>query len=259
MVSVEVNTPVYDGPFDLLLHLILKDQIDLYEVSLTHIVDAFIAEMHRLESLDLELATEFLLIASTLVELKCRRLLPGRTDIDLDEELALWEERDRLLARLLECKTFKDVARVLADLADDAARCYPRVAGVDERYSEIAPDPLEGTNPKRLRAAFLKATTPKPVPKVDLFHVNPIRLTVAEAVDELIEELPLIGNITFRRFTAEVTEPLEIIVRFLALLELYKQGFVDLGQPETFGEISISWLGHELASVGAVELDDYEG
>lgn len=106
--AVDVSTPVFEGPFDLLLHLILKEQVDIHEVSLAVIVDAYLQEIERMQSLDLEVATEFLLIASTLVELKARRLLPGREDVDLDEELALWEERDLLLARLLECKTFKD-------------------------------------------------------------------------------------------------------------------------------------------------------
>lgn len=253
---------MYDGPFDLLLHLILKDQVDLYDVNLSSIVDAFIVEMRRLESLDLEMVTEFLLIAATLVELKCRRLLPGRDDVDLDDELAIWEERDLLLARLLECKTFKDVAQVLSQLADGAARCFPRVAGLDERYSELAPDPLEGLNPTRLRAAYLRATKPKIVPKVDLFHVNPIRLTVAEAVEELVDELPRVGRISFRRLTSGFAERLEIIVRFLALLELFKQGCIDLAQTETFGEIEVAWIGisgAELVGAGGVPIDDYEG
>src|SRR3954466_15217462 len=104
----EVQTPVFEGPFDLLLHLILREQVDLYEVSLSRIVDAYLAELDRMRQqdtrLDLEIATEFLLIAATLVELKARRLLPGREDIELDDELALWEERDLLVARLLQCK-----------------------------------------------------------------------------------------------------------------------------------------------------------
>jgi segregation and condensation protein A len=105
-VAYDVSTEVFDGPFDLLLHLILREQVDLYEVSLSRIVDAYLAEVERRQVVDLDVATEFLLIAATLVELKARRLLPGREDMDLDEELALWEERDLLLARLLECKTF---------------------------------------------------------------------------------------------------------------------------------------------------------
>ena len=256
----EVTTPVYEGPFDLLLHLILREQVDLYEISLSAIVDAFVAELAKIGPLDLDRATEFLLIASTLVELKTRRLLPGRDDIDLDDELALWEERDLLLARLLECKTFKDVAVVLSRLADVASRSYARASGPDERFSELAPDPLEGLNPKRLRDAFQRAMAPKVVPKVDLFHVNPIRLTVAEAVEELCDELSRAGRITFRRLTSGLAERLEIIVRFLALLEMFKQGMVDLDQAGTFGDIDICWVGGEFAVVGAAPtIDDYEG
>ena len=133
--SFEVATPVYEGPFDLLLHLILKEQVDLYEVPLARIVDAYLVEVERMQAIDLDVATEFLMIASTLVELKARRLLPGRDDIDLDDELALWEERDLLLARLLECKTFKDVASVFSLLVDEADRSFPRQAGPDERFA----------------------------------------------------------------------------------------------------------------------------
>src|SRR4051794_16929267 len=131
--AYDVSTPVFEGPFDLLLHLILREQVDIYEVSLSTIVNAYLIEVEKLQSIDLDLATEFLLIASTLVELKARRLLPGRDDIDLDDELALWEERDLLLARLLECKTFKDVASVFGVLADDADRSFGRQVGPDDR------------------------------------------------------------------------------------------------------------------------------
>ena len=151
--AVDVSTSVFEGPFDLLLHLILKEQVDIHEVSLSRIVDAYLVEVERLQSLDLEVATEFLLIAATLVELKARRLLPGRESIDLDDELALWEERDLLLARLLECKTFKDVANVFARLADEADRSFPRAAGPDERFEGLMPDLLEGVPPSRLRKA----------------------------------------------------------------------------------------------------------
>ena len=183
--SFEVATPVYEGPFDLLLHLILKEQVDIYEVSLARIVDAYLVEVERLQSIDLDVATEFLMIASTLVELKARRLLPGREDVDLDDELALWEERDLLLARLLECKTFKDVASVFSRLSDEADHHYPRQAGADERFAELVPDLLDGVTPKRIHAAFMRAVTPKPVPRIDLFHVAPVRASVADAVVEL--------------------------------------------------------------------------
>ena len=263
--AYEVQTDVFEGPFDLLLHLIMSQQVELYEISLSLIVDAYLAELERLEDLDLEVATEFLLIAATLVELKTRRLLPDDGDVDLDDELALWEERDLLLARLVECKTFKDAARLLAAMADDAARCFPRTAGLDDRFVDLAPDLLAGVTPLDLRAAFARAIEPKPVPTVDLHHVAPARLSVTEAVQELAEELPQLGPITFRALTDSFVERLEVVVRFLAVLELYKQGMIDLDQPTTFGDLTITWVGGEsdedrsvLAGIAA-RVDTYEG
>ncbi len=259
--AVDVQTPVFEGPFDLLLHLILREQVDLYEVSLASIVDAYLTEIERIQVLDLELATEFLLIAATLVELKARRLLPGRDDLDLDEELALWEERDLLLARLLECKTFKDVAAVLARLQREAACCHPRVVGADERFESLMPDLLEGVTSRRLASAFERAVAPKPFVRLDLHHVTPIRANVADAIAELLDELPRVGRIGFRRLTAALVDRIEIIVRFLAVLELFKQGLVDLQQAERFGEILIVWTGLAgLDTNDAVALaDSYDG
>jgi segregation and condensation protein A len=256
--AVDVSTPVFEGPFDLLLHLILREQVDIYEISLSIIVDAYLTELEKMQSLDLEVATEFLLIASTLVEIKARRLLPGREDVDIDEELGLWEERDLLLSRLLECKTFKDVGTVFARMADDADLSYPRRSGPDERFAELMPDLLEGVGPGHVKAAFLRAMTPKPVPHVDLFHVSAIRANVADAMAELLDELPRVGNITFRRLTSDLVDRMEIIVRFLALLELFKQGMVEVDQSQRFGDIDIVWIGNPLASA-SVSFDDYEG
>ena len=256
---IDVATPVYEGPFDLLLQLILKEQVDLYAVDLARIVDAYLAEIERMQSLDLDVATEFLLIAATLVELKARRLLPGQADVDLDEELALWEERDLLLARLLECKTFKDVAAVFSRLADDADRSFPRAVGADERFVALVPDLLEGTSVQRLRNAAIRALSPRPVPTVDLFHVTPIRVTVADAVAELVDELPRVGRITFRRLTAALVDRVEVIVRFLALLELFKQGIVELDQPERFGDIEVVWTGGTDVHADELAIDVYEG
>jgi segregation and condensation protein A len=260
VMSVEVTTPVYEGPFDLLLHLILREQVDLYQVSLAGIVDAYLAELDRMERLDLDVATEFVLIAATLVELKARRLLPGADDVDLDEELALWEERDLLLARLLECKTFKDVAGVLARRADAAALSHPRCTPLEERFAALAPDLLEGVTAQHLRDAFVRACAPKPVPRVDLDHVAPVRASVADAVVELLDELPRARRIGFRRLTAGLVERLEVIVRFLAVLELCKQGLVDLEQTATFGDIVVIWTGGDDALAVAVgAIDAYEG
>ena len=263
-----VSTEVFEGPFDLLLHLILREQVDLYEISLARIVDAYLTEVERMESLDLDVATEFLLIAATLVELKARRLLPDRQDVELDEELALWEERDLLLARLLECKTFKDAAGVLRRLGDRASRSFPRRVGPEERFVALTPDLLEGITADDVRRAFLRAMTPRPVPTVDLTHVAPIRLSVADAVAELIDELPRVGRITFRRLTDGLVERLEVIVRFLAMLELFKQGLIDLDQADAFGDIELRWLGEDgldrddagdRVRVAAGAIDDYDG
>ncbi|CAN5855823.1 hypothetical protein BH24ACT3_BH24ACT3_15260 [soil metagenome] len=262
----EVQTPVYEGPFDLLLHLILREQVELYDVPLSAVVDAYVAELAKLDGLDLDVATEFLLIAATLVELKTRRLLPGDDDGELDEELALWEERDLLLARLLECKTFKDAARALELLAAEAGRSHPRTAGLEERFASTVPDLLAGVKPNDLRAAFLRGTAPRPAPRIDLDHVAPIGLSVHDAVAELVDELPRVGRIGFRRLTAALVDRLEVVVRFLAVLELFKQGLVDLDQPATFGEIEITWLGADgtdgtdrTTAIDLAPVDAYEG
>ena len=160
--SYAVRTPVFEGPFDLLLHLILKQEVELWEVSLAEIVDAYLAELDRIDSFDLDVATEFLLIAATLVELKARRLLPGIEDLELDEELLRFEERDLLLARLLECKTFKDAARALEGRMRRADRSVPRTAGPEEPYRWMVPDPLERVRLDALRAAALRMLAAPP-------------------------------------------------------------------------------------------------
>jgi segregation and condensation protein A len=259
-VAYEVQTPVFEGPFDLLLHLITRDQVDLYEVSISTIVDAYLAHLARMEEqLDLEVATEFLLIAATLVELKSRRLLPGRDDVDLDEELALWEERDLLLSRLLECKTFKDAAQALQSLAQQADRSHPRRAGMEERFLRLVPDVLADVTPDDLRAALVRALTPKPRPRVDVDHVAPIRASVRDAVEELVYELPRVGVITFRRLTQDLAERLAVIVRFLAVLELYKEGLVELDQTETFGDLTVTWLGDDAVTLESLAVEEYAG
>jgi segregation and condensation protein A len=249
----DVQTPVYEGALDVLLHLITKQQVELYEISIATIVDEFIAHLERMqrdaqehnEPLDLETVTEFLLIAATLVQLKTQRLLPGKENVDLDEELALWEERDLLLARLVECKTFKDAALALVALENMTKGSYARRAGLEEHFLKIAPDPLEGMKPEKLRSAFIRAMTPKPPPpKVTLDHVTQVRVTVQDAMEELIEQMPRVRKASFRQLTTKYTERLEVIVHFLGLLELYKQGVLDIEQAHTFGEMHITWLGY---------------
>ena len=253
-----MQIPVYEGPFDLLLHLILREEVDLYEVSLGTIVDAYLGELDRMQDLDLDIATEFLLIAATLVELKSRRLLPDQSEFALDEEFGLWEERDLLLARLLECKTFKDAALALEGLAVDASRSYPRTAGLEEQFVGLVPDLLVGVTPEQIRAAFERATAPKPQPVLDLFHVTPVKMTVAETVSSLAEELPAMGKTSLRELTKSAVDRIEVVVYFLALLELYKQGMVELSQVATFGTVHVEWTAGT-AETDLSNIDIYEG
>lgn len=266
VVAYEVRTPVFEGPFDLLLHLILRDQVDLYEVSLSDIVDAYVAEIERMRSadgenrLELSVATEFLLIAATLIELKARRLLPDDEDVDLDDDLSLWEERDLLLARLLECKTFKDAALVIDRAMECAARSVPRQVGPDERFADLQPDFLAGVTAVDLRAAFLRAVTPKPVPRVDIGHLPVVRVTVYEAIAEVADELRRSRRLTFRELCSSLVETIDIVVRFLAVLELYKQGHVEIDQFQNFATLTVAWVGDDdTPAAELVSADAYEG
>jgi segregation and condensation protein A len=251
-VAVEVSTPVFEGPFDLLLHLILKEQVDIHEVPLARIVDRYVEEVGRLEHIDLQATTEFLLIAATLVELKTRRLLPGRDDLDLDDDLAVLDQRDALLARLLEFKTFQDVATTLRRLWDGAVGSVPRRAGPEEPFASLVPDPLSRISPEQLRAAAIRGLSPPPRPKApDLDDIVPVRVTIKEAVDDVLAGLPRHGTVTFRQLTAGVADRMVVVVRFLAVLELYKQGVIDVHQAERFGDITLRRLADGDAAVAA--------
>lgn len=241
--AYEVRTDVYEGPFDVLLRLISEQRVELYDVRLCDIVDAFLAEIDRLERLDLETATEFLLIAAILIELKSRRLLPEREGGMSEEDLAFLEERDYLLSRLVECTTFSAAGRRFAELEQEASRSFPRLAGPDERFQGLAPDLLVSVTPDDLRRAAERALAERPKPVIDVEHVLVDEVTVAEVVERLIGLLPGSAPITFRQLTAEAGSRNEVVVHFLGLLELFKQGLVELEQVATFGELTVSWVG----------------
>lgn len=254
----EVRTTVYEGPFDLLLHLILRQEVDLWEVSLAAIVDQYLAELDRLETVDLEIATEFLLIAATLIELKTRRLLPNPQDLELDEELLRFEERDLLLARLLECKTFKDAAAAITALMRAEDRSVARRAGPEEPFRSMVPDPLERVRLVSLRDAARRALEAPPEPRVEADHIAPIRASVAEAIATVLDRLPEDRLVSFRDLTRDASDRLEVIVRFLAVLELYKQGVVDLEQVATFADLSVRRLttGEALDALSIADWDN---
>jgi segregation and condensation protein A len=260
-VTASVSTPVYQGPIEVLLQLVNSHQVDIYDVPLLAVVDAFVAEIANWDSVDLPTLSEFLVIAAVLIELKSRRLLPGSGDVDPDEELVGWEERDLLLARLLECQAYAAAADGFSLLLEQAARSVPRTAGLDDDFVVNAPDLLEGVTPDQVAAAFLRATAERPVPTVDLYHVTVDTVTVADAVSELALRLPSAGRATFHQLTRHLTSRMEIIVRFLALLELCKQGRVSLDQGHTFGDLEVAWVPGAPAtvSVGAGQFDEYEG
>ncbi len=266
----EVQTTVFEGPFDVLLRLILEQEVDIYEVSLTSIVDAYLAEMDRIirrsenqalegAGIDLELATEFLLIAATLVELKTRRLLPDRNDGDLDEEFGIWEERDLLLARLLECQTFKTAAVVLRQMTLSASLSYARTVGPDEKLLSLAPDLLIGVDTEDLAVAAVRAMTLTAVKRVDLGHIAPITASVTDVMLELIDELPSLRRTSFRQLTGGLVDRIEVVVHFLAILELFKQGHIELDQREQFGDITLIWTGSESELLVPLGGGSYDG
>jgi segregation and condensation protein A len=257
-VAYDVHLDVYDGPFDLLLQLISAQEVDVYEVRLSDIVDAFCAEIARFETFNLEIATEFLLIAATLVELKCRRLLPGADDPDMDEELSLFEARDYLLARLVECKTFSGTASVFASMEQVASRSVARRAGPDERFEQVAPDLLAGVTPEDLARLVLGVFAEHPVLSVSNAHIHTDEVTVVELLAELMESLPTRPRVSFRELTADAPSTAHVVACFLALLELYKRELIALDQLNSFGEIRVRWTGNGAKEAPSFSIDDYD-
>ena len=262
-VAVHVRTPVYEGPFDVLLQLVSEHKLDIYDIPLAPLVDRFLAELVQRQPLDLEACSEFLLIAAVLVELKSRALLPGPEQLDEDEELSGYDERDRLLARLYELQAYAAAADAFALLIERAARSLPRTAGLEEQFREAAPDLLVGVDLSRLVAAYLTAMAAPSPPGLDLSHVTVEAVTVSEAVAELEQRLPSDGTIGFRELTRHCTTRMQVIVRFLALLELCKRGWVALDQGTTFGDLVVTWTGASpdktRAMVGAGAVEEYDG
>ena len=250
--SVAVRTPQFEGPLELLMHLILRREIDICEISLATIVNDYLDEIARVEVLELESASEFLLGAATLVDLKSRWLLPGTDgDADADEEEPP-ESRDRLLARLLECETFARAGGALAQLAAAAALSHPRTVGPEPRYLNLLPDLLEGVGPEDVGAACARALRRLETPRVDVSHLAADTLQVGDVVADLAVRLPEQGRITFGELTRPLAGRREVVVHFLALLELFKQDRVDLYQAGPLGRIVVEWRRPQPAPAVAV-------
>jgi segregation and condensation protein A len=262
-VAASVCTPVFEGPFDVLLRLVSEHRLDVCDIPVAPLVDAFVAEMTESTGVDLDRTSEFLVIAAILLELKSRTLLPVPEQGEDDEELLSgFEERDRLLARLLELQAYAGVADCFVSLIEAAARSVPRVAGLEDRFRELAPDLLAGMTPEGLLAAYIRSAARTEGESLDLSHMTVEAVTVSEAVAELEERLPMERTLTFRELSAHCTTRMQVIVRFLALLELCKRGRVSLDQGETFGDLVVTWIGGAgvLSVVGAGDaVEEYEG
>jgi segregation and condensation protein A len=233
--------------------------MDVLDVALAPIVDEFVALL-RDESVTIDVndLSEFLLIAAILLEMKSQSLLPGRDSTEPDEEFVGWEERDVLLARLLELRTYSSLADALVSLFERAARAYPRIRGIDDGFVIEPPDLLAGVSTAQLAMAYLRGIEEKPVPVVRLHHVTVDAVSVSETVVSLSQRLPALGRLSFRSLIAGFSTRIEVIVHFLALLELCKLGHISLGQGATFGEVQIQWLDVPVGlDIGRV--DTYEG
>ena len=247
-----VRTEVFEGPFDLLLHLIARQKVDIWQVSLARITEDYLTEVRRMRELNLEIATEFLVVAATLLELKAARLLPTH-DADPDEIESALEARDLLFARLLQYRAYKQAAALLGARFAQQAAFAPRRAGAEDLFRRLGPELLVGVTPGQLAGLAAAAFAPARPQQVETGHVIAPKLSVSEAVVGLVARLRARGTATFAELVDRGALPIEVVVHFLALLELYKRSLVDLEQGEAFGTIGVRWTGDH---AGSIDLTD---
>lgn len=258
----QVRLTNFEGPFDLLLQLIFAHRLDVTEVALHEVTDEFIAYTKSIgPQLPLEETTAFLVVAATLLDLKAARLLPAG-EVHDEEDLALLEVRDLLFARLLQYRAFKHIAEMFAELEAAALRSYPRSVSLEERYQQLLPEVMLGVDAKAFAEIAAAAFRPRPVPTVRTDHLHEPTVSVPEQVGNLMALLEKRGVgqwATFRELVADCATPIEIVGRFLALLELYRARAVAFEQPEPLGVLQISWTGERpTAKHLAVEEDPYD-
>ncbi|WP_433834072.1 segregation and condensation protein A [Actinoplanes sp. CA-015351] len=250
----------FTGPFDLLLQLIGKHKLDVTEIALHQVTDDFIAYIRAMgDAWDLGETSEFLLVAATLLDLKAARLLPA-AEVEDEEDLALLEARDLLFARLLQYKAYKEAAAHIAELELSGARRWPRLVTLEPRYAEALPELVLGVGPERLLKLALKQFLPKPgPPQVSIAHIHQVRVSVREHAALLRDRIRRAGAATFSLLIADCENTLEVVARFLALLELYREGLIDFEQPVSLEEMTVRWIGGEDAADAELDIDDYEG
>ena len=244
---------LFEGPFDLLLGLIAKHKLDVTEVALSKVTDEFIAHIKAMGAeWDLGQATEFLVVAATLLDLKAARLLPSG-EVEDEEDLALLEARDLLFARLLQYRAYKQVAAVFSGrMAAEAGR-FPRAVSLEPQLAGLLPEVLLGLGPQEFAALAARALTPKPVPTVRLDHLHAPAVSVREQAAIMVTALRRSRSSTFRALTADCEGTLVVVARFLALLELYREGAVVFDQVSPLGELHIRWTGSD---EGEIEVPD---
>lgn len=241
MTAFAVHLDVFEGPFDLLLTLIGRHQLDVTEVALSQVTDEFLALMRGAgPGRSLEQVTEFLVVAATLLDLKAARLLPG-AEIEDAEDVALLEARDLLFARLLQYRAYKSAAARLAELMSGQAARYPRTAGLDPRFSGLLPQVLLGLGRQQFAAVAARVLAPRPAPVVSVEHAHGGTVSVLEQTELLVARLRYGGGGSFAELTADCAGTLEVVARFLGLLELYRDGVVAFEQAEALAELRVRW------------------
>ena len=240
--AFRVRLDNFEGPFDLLLSLISRRQLDVTEVALSQVTDEFISYLAGMDEWDLGKATEFLVVAATLLDLKAARLLPA-AEVEDEEDLALLEARDLLFARLLQYRAYKLAAAHLRELDRVQSRRHGRAVELEERFANLLPEVLLGVSPSQLAALAAQAMVPKPVPVVLTDHVHAPQVSVREHMVIVRERLRRQGAATFRALVADCTTTLEVVARFLALLELYRDGAVAFDQAAAIAELRVRWTG----------------
>ncbi|HUP99653.1 MAG TPA: segregation/condensation protein A [Aeromicrobium sp.] len=252
--NFSVSLDVFEGPFDLLLSLISKHKLDITEVALSSVTDEFIDYIRELGG-DLEKTTHFLLVASTLLDLKTARLLP-QGDVEDEEDLALLEARDLLFARLMQYRAFKQAAAGFAERLAGEARRYPRSVSLDPRFAELLPEVIVSVGPEELARLAAAALEPKPVPIVSLAHLHAPQVSVREQAHLVVDRLRRERSATFRALVSDADLP-TTVARFLALLELFREGVVAFEQASPLGDLYLRWTGDEKTDIDVgAEFDD---
>ncbi|HEY5989431.1 MAG TPA: segregation/condensation protein A [Streptosporangiaceae bacterium] len=252
-----VHLDIFEGPFDLLLGLISKHKLDITEVALSQVTDEFIAYIRaRADRWDLDQASYFLLVAATLLDLKAARLLPAG-EVEDEEDLALLEARDLLFARLLQYRAYKEVAAVFAGRMAAQSRRFARRVPMEPQFAGLLPEVLLGLGPAEFARIAAIALAPRPVPVVSTEHIHTPRTSVREQVAILESRLRELGRATFGFLTSDCAGTYEIVARFLAVLEMYREGNVTVEQAEPLGELHVTWQPGAEGRAASPEEDDW--